>query len=117
MSYFEHAIDGVSLDLAHLEPRELVFFVRNLNCALAIDVKFTNHCFTVDFKDGVHDPRHLIWDHKRRRTFDPERHELSRMLPDLVDALPNAAVYLTPTDRNYVYLANMVAPDGRLYPI
>lgn len=117
MSYFEHTIDGLSLDLAHLEPRELVFFVKKLNRELAIEVKFTNHCFTVDFKDGLHDPKHLIWDHKRRRAYDPERHALSRKLPDLIDALPTAAVYLTPTDRNYVYLANVVLPDGRHYPI
>lgn len=115
--YFDHVVDGVRLDLAHLEPRGLSFFVKNLGRDLTIDVKFSNHCFTVDFDPEVHDPAHEIMDHKRRRAYDPERHALSRKLPDMITALPSAAVYLTPSDRNYVYLARFEAPDGRFYPM
>ena len=117
MAYFNHAIDGVTLDLLHLEPRSLTLFVNKIGRDLAIDVRFSNHCFTVKFEEGRHDPRHLIWDHKHRRAYDPERHELSRQLPAIVDKLSNVAVYMTPTDRNYVYLANVTTEDGRHYPM
>lgn len=117
MAYFNHAIDGVTLDLSHLEPRSLRLFVNNVGRELAIDVRFSNHCFTVTFEEGRHNPRHLIWDHKHRRAYDPERHELSRQLPIIVDKLPSVAVHMTPTDRNYVYLAKVTMEDGRHYPM
>ena len=117
MAYFDHVIDGVRLDLAHLEPRRLTFFVDKIGRALSIEVRFSNHCFTVGFDDERHDRQHLIWDHRSRRAYDPARHELSRRLPAIVDALPGASVYMTPTDRNYVYLANVVLADGACYPM
>lgn len=117
MAYFEHSIGGVALDLAHLEPRTVAFFVQKVARELAIDVKFSNHCFTVGFEEGVHDPAHRIMDGNRLRAYDPERHELSRRLPAMVDALPGASVYLTPSDRNFVYLASIAMADGRVYPM
>ncbi|CAA2109011.1 hypothetical protein MBUL_04504 (plasmid) [Methylobacterium bullatum] len=117
MAYFNHAIRGDQLDLAHLEPLPLTFYVRNLGRDLTIDVKFSNHCFTVDFDATIHDETLLIMDHKRRRAYDLERHTLSRNLPGMIASLPAAAVYLTPSDRNYVYLANFQAADKQLYPM
>lgn len=117
MAYFDHAIGGVSLDLAHLEPRGLTLPVRNLGRDLTVDVRFTNHCFTVAFEEGVHDRAALIWDHKRPRAYDRERHELSRGLPAMVDALPGSAVHLTRSDRNYVYFAAVTTPAGQHYPM
>ncbi|MGE7157545.1 hypothetical protein ACQKJ1_28010 [Methylorubrum rhodesianum] len=117
MAYFDHTIDGVALDLAHLEPRLLSFFVQKVARELSIDVRFSNHCFTCKFEDGRHAATHLIMDHKNRRAYDPERHELSRQLPAIVEALPTASVYMTPTDRNYVYLGNVTTADGQQYPM
>lgn len=117
MAYFEHSIGGVALDLAHLEPRTLRFFVKNVGRELAIDVKFSNHCFTVAYLPCVHSPTHRIMDASRARAYDPERHGLSHNLPALVDALPDASVYLTASDRNYVYLANVALTGGRIYPM
>lgn len=117
MAYFNHTIRGDRLDLAHLEPLPLTFHVIKLGRDLTIDVKFSNHCFTVDFDDVIHDEALLIMDHKRRRAYDHERHTLSHNLPAMIAGLPTAAVYLTPSDRNYVYLANVQATDGQLYPM
>ncbi|MET7246040.1 hypothetical protein ABZT49_22060 [Methylobacterium sp. EM32] len=117
MAYFNHTIDGVTLDLAHLNPRRLTLFVQKLARELAIDVRFSNHCFTCKFEAGRHATTHLIMDHKQQRAYDAERHELSHRLPEMVDALPTASVYLTPTDRNYVYIANVTTTDGRQYPM
>ena len=117
MSYFNHTINGEKLDLAHLEPFAFAFYIRNLNRELTIDVKFSNHCFTIDFDHMVHSPSLLIMDYKRERAYDAERYEMSRNLPDMINSLPNAAVYLTSSDRNYVYLANVKATNGFLYPM
>lgn len=35
----------------------------------------------------------------------------------MVEALPSASVHVTPSDRNYVYLAHLPLPDGRAYPM
>jgi hypothetical protein len=77
----------------------------------------SNHSFTCKFEEGRHTTEPLIIDHKQRRAYDAERHELSRRLPAIVDALPTASVYLTPTDRNYVVIANITTADGRQYPM
>jgi len=117
MAYFNYIIGGVTLDLAHLEPFGLTFFVKNLGRELTIDVKFSNHCFTVDFDAAIHDPALTIMDHKRQRAYDLQRHNLSRNLPSMINALPTASVYLTPSDRNYVYVANLKATNGLVYPM
>ena len=95
MPYFAHSIGSVPLDLDHLEPRTLAFFVERVGRELAIDVRFSNHTFTVAFAEDVHDPAHRIMDRSRPRAYDPERHALSRGLPAMIDALPGTAVHLT----------------------
>lgn len=117
MACFTHTIDGVTLDLAHLEPRTLILSSQKLSRELQIKIRFSNHCFTCKFKDGLHAASQLIMDHKQRRAYDAERHHLSFRLPGIVDNLPSAAVHLTPTDRNYVYIANIAMEDGRQYPM
>ncbi len=117
MAYFNYIVDGSALDLAHLEPRSLTFFVQKLARDLTVDVRFSNHCFTCKFDETRHVAAYLIMDHRQRRAYDAERYELSHRLPSIVDALPSAAVYLTPTDRNYVYLAKTITDEGRQYPM
>jgi hypothetical protein len=117
MAYFAHSIGGVPLDLDHLEPRTLAFHVEKVGRVLAIDVRFSNHTFTVAFEEGVHDPAYRIMDHNRPRAYDPERHALSHGLPAMIEALPGAAVHLTRSDRNYVYFAATTTAAGQHYPM
>jgi hypothetical protein len=91
MAYFEHSIGGVALDLAHLKPRTVAFFVQKFGCELATDVRFSNHTSTVKFEEGRHDPAYVIMDHQHRWAQDRERHEMSRDLPAIRDALPTAS--------------------------
>lgn len=117
MAYFEHVIGGARLDLTHLEPCELKFFVQRIGTDRTIDVKFSNHCLTVDFDPAIHPLAVLIMDHSRRCAYDPQGHVLSRNLPSMIAALPTASVYLTPSDRNYVYVATFAIADGVVYPM
>lgn len=95
-------IDGVPMSFAHLDPRALAFHVRNLDRVLVVDVKFSNHCFSEAFIAGTHDRSWLVMDGTRERAFCWERYELSRKLPEMVSALPEAAVWVTTSERNYV---------------
>lgn len=70
MAYFDDEVRGTRLDLAHLEPRDLTFFVRTVGRELTIGVRFSNHCFTVAFDANRHDRADLIWDHRRPRSYD-----------------------------------------------
>ncbi|OAS15936.1 hypothetical protein [Methylobacterium platani] len=117
MAYFNHTIDGSALDLTHLEPRSLSFYVQKLTRDLTVYVRFSNHCFTCKFDDSRHTVADLIMDHRQRRAYDAERYDLSRRLPTIVDALPGSSVYLTATDRNYVYVATVTTENGQQYPV
>lgn len=109
MSYFPSlTIDGQAIDLAHLEPLSLAFEVERLEGrTIAIDVKFSNHCYTEVFAPDRHDPAYIVMDRGQRRVFDPRRHELSRHLPEIVRFLPGRSVHITRPGRNYVYVAQI----------
>jgi len=110
-------INGQAIDLAHLEPLSLAFAVERLaGRTLTIDVKFTNHCYTETFDPGRHDPAHVVMDRGRKRVFDPQRHDLSRHLPEIIRSLPARSVHITRPGRNYVYVAQ-VDVQGSAYPL
>lgn len=116
MGYWpDHLITGSLLDLSHLEPFTLACEVRNLQRVLTIDVKFSNHCFTEDFKEGQHDPALRIMDGKRHRAFNQRRYDLSSHLPGLVRSLPDCAVWQTPAERNYMYFMTLTDASGHDY--
>lgn len=118
MSYFPPCtIDGRTIDLVHLEPFAVAFAIKSLGRSLTIDVKFSNHCYTTAFDPAVHHRSHIVMDGRRERAFDPERFDLSRRLPGMIRSLPDGPVWLTASDRNYVYVARLAADDGRSYPM
>lgn len=109
MGYWpDHFIEGSVLDLSHLEPLPLRFHNGKLGRHLHVDVKFTNHCFTEEFKDGVHHPATRIMDGIRARAFDRRRYHLSKKLPELVNALPSSSVWQTP-EQNFSYFIEISA--------
>lgn len=108
-------IGGVAIDLTHLEPLQITCTCPNVARALVVDVRFTNHCFTDHFLDGVHDPAWKIMDHQRERVFCHTRHTLSLGLPAMVQALPTANVHQTRHERNFVYALSLTAAAGSHY--
>jgi len=119
MPYFPPCIiDGVAVDLSHLEPMMISLKVEKLNGRmLTIDVRFSNHVYTTAFDPEVHDATHIVMDHKIQRAFDSERHGLSRRLPEMVRLLPASSVWLTASDRNFAFMAKAVDEAGRSYPM
>ena len=101
------------IDLSHLEPRRTACEIEGRDEPLLIQARFSNHCFTVSFEDGVHDPSHLIMDHNQRRAFDEQRYELSGHLPGVIDNLPSCKVYQARDKnrgrQNFVYSHSIVS--------
>ena len=63
---------------------------------LAIEIKFSCHCFTE--KSGPQDPPDLMYRHAHEvRKFDLVRYELSKRLPQLIKELPGKSVYRSKT--------------------
>lgn len=109
------------IDLAHLEPRRTKCAIEGRDDPLLIQVRFSNHCFTVGFEDGVHDPSHLIMDHTQRRAFDEERYLLSSKLPEIVDSFPSCKVYQARDKnrgkQNFVYSCSIAGLTGMDYSV
>lgn len=86
-------IGGKLIDLTHLEPKRVTCAINGRDDPLLIHARFSNHCFTVSFEDGLHDETHLIMDHHQRRAFDEQRYQLSSHLPGIIENLPGSKVY------------------------
>lgn len=108
-------IDGIAIDLAHLEPLVMPCPTPGQPATCRINVRYSNHCFTEAFDPDRHDPARLVVDHKRPRAFDPSRYELSKRLPAMIGALPGARVHQTPERRNYLYFTALSELPGTEY--
>jgi hypothetical protein len=108
-------IDGSAIDLSHLEPLTLATTVDRRDKALQINVRFSVHCFTEAFVDGMHADALAVMDHKHKRAFSNVRYAHSIRLPALVAELPTAKVHQTPEKRNYVYSARVETDGGTIY--
>ncbi|KLK92843.1 hypothetical protein AA309_12005 [Microvirga vignae] len=110
-------IGGSLITFQHLEPTYLNCFIKNLERTLKIAVKFSNHCFTDHFKTGVHEPSWKVMDGIKERVFCHTRYGLSERLPGMIGALPEAAVWQTTWERNYVYFITLDDGSGHNYPM
>lgn len=85
--------DGMIYNLAHLHPRRFRFERPAVNGkpgeAYTVDVLFTSHCFTHEPKTTeAYDRTHIYPDHYENRLFDLGRYEMSKRLPEFIQALP-----------------------------
>lgn len=83
--------NGRAYPLHHLHPIRFEFVMpasggRPETEAL-IHVGFGLHCFTKQIESGD-DPRDAYGDNREQRTFDHQRYELSKQLPEIVKGLP-----------------------------
>jgi len=110
-------ISGEIITFEHLEPMQLDCEIKKLGRTLRVSVKFSNHCFTDHFKAGVHNPLWKVMDGKKERVFCHTRYGLSTRLPGMIRALPEAAVWQTKHERNYVYYITLEDGLGNHYPM
>jgi hypothetical protein len=116
MSYWSPLrIDGVDVDLSHLEPFEFSIVPKGSSSPATISVSFHDHCFTETFDPSRHArPLTLpLSSRHEQRAFDPDRHALSKRLPDIVRELDGQRI--AGTDREN--LVKITLADGRDYGV
>jgi hypothetical protein len=98
------SFSGQEFSIDHLAPASISCPCTDIGRDLVIGVAFANHCYTESFDGSRHDIEQIIVrDTSGPRVFCPIRHGLSLRLPEVVRQLPNAKVYQTTQQRNYVY--------------
>jgi hypothetical protein len=109
MSAFKSkTIAGRIYDLAHLAP--FTFTLQDGEASYHVEVAFSCHCFTEKLSEA-HTPD-FIYAHKHeRRTFNMERYELSKSLPDLIQTLGKRSVYWS-QKRDFFVLQDVRAGSG-----
>ncbi|MQA42151.1 hypothetical protein [Rugamonas aquatica] len=104
MKWIPADIDGQSYDLSHLHPFTfpLAMPAKGDLPALQfeIEVKFSLHCFT---KEKVEDAQKGLdyGDGRETRTFDFDRYEKSKVLPEIIKTLEQRKCYLA-KENNYM---------------
>ena len=108
-------IDGVSIDLSHLEIFEFEMLPTGSPNKATIRVIFNNHCFSETYDTAVHAaslPATHTSAHETRG-FDPERYELSKSLRGHIERFPGQRIAQTRTGT----LVKVTLADGRDYGI
>lgn len=102
MHFKSKTLNGVTYDMAHLNPLTLTFDHNNL--AYRVHVEFGCHCFTEETLDW-HQPGRHYFHRGERRSFCTIRHMFSRKLPQIITTLPGRTVYFGDR-RNYMVMRN-----------
>lgn len=114
-------IRGEVYDLSHLDPFQFEVSSTKVPRPLRINVRFSNHCFSVAFDATKHPADEpVIPDGQMRRAFCPDRYHLSPRLPGLIRGLadPAARVHQTAARRNWMHAAVIEVPvAGTRYQI
>ena len=109
--------DGVAdnlIHVPHLAPHVIqIAMPRGEN--IKIKIIYSSHCWSEEYKQEEHilkKPSILVFDNAKRRIFNKDRFEKSKILPEFLAQLPSHKLYLTPSDRNYgVYNASKIVDD------
>jgi hypothetical protein len=116
MSYWsETFVDGIALDLSHLEPFEFTVLPADADIHATVSVRFNDHCFSEDFDAAKH--KKLFFTNqsatRERRGFSAERYELSKLLPAIIRDLDGKKIGYTRAGN----LVRVTLADGRVYPM
>lgn len=91
MSFFRSkTLRGITYDLSHLDP--FTFPLQVDTNIFIVHVSFHLHCFTIKLTAG-HQPDLRYTYGSEARAFDPERHRLSKMLPEFIRSMGSRSVY------------------------
>jgi len=106
MKWLPFRYDGKAYDLAHLHPCTLEYQRPSEGNKAAevyrVEVTYTLHCFSRDLKPKeVCDDDLMYSDGYESRVFDFRRYELSKLLPGIIQALPDKKPYHNKNRRNF----------------
>lgn len=108
-------VEATAVAVAHLAPH-VETFALDATDSVRILIAYSCHCWTCAFDPVAHASQTMFIDGTRHRAFDPVRHDASVHLGDLLRALPENRLYVTPSDRNYgVYNATLPDESGAFY--
>lgn len=101
---FNHG--GIAYDLSHLYPCTLEYRRPSEGDKAAevykVEVTYTLHCFTRELKpEETYDSNLICSDGYESRVFDFRRYELSKLLPAIIQALPDRKPYHNKNRRNF----------------
>jgi hypothetical protein len=99
------SVDGVSYDLAHLEPFEFQVVPKGWTDPATVSVRFHDHCFTETFDPARHTkPIQTKQASKHEwRAFDADRYNRSLTLPQIVRSLATRRIAST-RESNLVFI-------------
>jgi hypothetical protein len=110
-------VNGVAIDLSHLEPFPFQVFPTGSEKPATIHVTFNNHCFSKGFDASRHraplPATHVSPAERGKRGFEPTRYELSKSLPALVREFDGRRIAQTSKGT----LVRIALADGRDYGI
>jgi len=96
-------IDAARIEVPHLAPHVMTFDIGAAGKpdAVRVLVRYSCHCWSSGWDDGLPSAEFRIMDGNRERAFDRARFDASLQLPALIGALPEIQVYVTRSERNY----------------
>ena len=115
MKWQDFKYDGITYDLRHLHPRTFRFSRPAENNKPAeiykVEVIFSSHCFTRGPKTDAYDASLVYPDTYEVRLFDIRRYEMSKRLPDIIQALPESKPRHNRNRRNF-FSVELIAENG-----
>lgn len=101
--------EGRTYTFDHLVPSTLELSLNIKGQAaphlLGIDITYGCHCFTEEFREGVHGDHHRYTHLAELRAFDTLRYECSLQLPRVMGDIPGGLIYKS--DESYTYVARI----------
>jgi hypothetical protein len=110
LAWTHHTYEGQTYKFAHLEPHTEIFVrpaAKNQPSeAFTVDVRYSDHCFTRRPKSDEYYDAQLAYQNgdKKIRLFCPKRHEMSKLLPELIRSLPIRTLQHNGTRGNFFTL-------------
>ena len=102
-------LGDTTYDLSHLDCFVFDCPTDFRDAPLTVGVRFSNHCYSCKCDDDAYAGEDLLIDHNgNRRRFDLPRYDLTVHLDGLVRGLPQAKIFQTYEERNYLHFSTQL---------
>lgn len=108
--------NGLTYQFTHLNPMRIEVELKNSNTSetltACIDIRFSHHCFTVEFINGTHQDHHAYSHAGEKRAFNLDRYTLSLQLPTHMRRISGAYIHHA-DNGNYRYMVDIPVEGSR----